>query len=260
MMDLASDLRIQCTGCRKRLYVSKENYEPYIYSEEHHNMGLETIYCIEDTVACPYCGTTIEYSIFGSEYPPGGYNNEWFDISGGRFVVEPHMDVEYDYYEVSQHADRREAYEQADDIQRIILDIAERYEEVFSINSREFEMIVERLYQGYGFKTELTPRTRDGGKDIIARKYFESPLPFVRYIECKQFTPPHTVGEPIIRGLHGVLADGRINQAVLVTSSYFTQDAIEYTKRQGTLIELVDGERLKKMIQREAKFYYSRFL
>ena len=83
MMDLASDLRIQCAECRKRLYVSKENYEPYIYSEEHHNMGLESIYCIEDTIVCPYCGTPIEYTIFGSEYPPGGYNNEWFNISGG---------------------------------------------------------------------------------------------------------------------------------------------------------------------------------
>ena len=127
------------------------------------------------------------------------------------------------------------------------------------MTSRQFEELVERLYQNMGFRTTLTPATRDGGKDIIAKKYYESNLPIVRYIDCKLYSLNHTVGEPIIRGIHGVLHDNRINQVVIVTTSRFTRDAFDYAKRQGTQIELVDGYILQKMIEKDAERYYKRF-
>ena len=128
---------------------------------------------------------------------------------------------------------------------------------MYGLHPRDFELLVEQIFIDKGFQTELTPTTRDGGKDIIARKYIGTRIPIVIYIECKRFGPNYPVGEPIIRGLYGVLTDARINRGVLVTSSYFSHDAFVFTRRQGDLIELINGNQLFKMIQKSANRYYA---
>ena len=47
-----------------------------------------------------------------------------------------------------------------------------------------------------------------------------------------------------------------INKGILVTSSYFSRDAFIFTRRQGDLIELINGDALYKMIQKSANRYY----
>lgn len=257
MMELQNDIVIQCTCCGERIYISKESVDSNVYSDEHHlGMGTELLYHISDDICCPNCGRPIHYEIHGSEYPAGAYNNDWADISGnGVYLERPRMDIIYEFYD----DEIDEAYNAADLLQRRIIRISQNPDEVFNMTSRQFEELVERLYQNMGFRTTLTPATRDGGKDIIAKKYYESNLPIVRYTDCKLYSLNHTVGEPIIRGIHGVLHDNRIKQVVIVTTSRFTRDAFDYAKRQGTQIELVDGYILQKMIEKDAERYYKRF-
>jgi hypothetical protein len=80
----------------------------------------------------------------------------------------------------------------------------ETYDETIKLLFREgprtFECLVERLYDGMGYKTELTPPGKDGGRDVIAWK--EAPGHQQRLlVECKLYTDP--VGVLIPRALLG---------------------------------------------------------
>ena len=43
--------------------------------------------------------------------------------------------------------------------------------------------------------------------------------------------------------------------ACLVTSSYFTRDAVEFAENQNVMIDLIDGDALHDMIVRSAEKY-----
>jgi HJR/Mrr/RecB family endonuclease len=68
----------------------------------------------------------------------------------------------------------------------LIMEIAQDRDLIYNISPREFEEIIERVFQDEGFETTLTQQTRDGGRDIIATK-FEMGKPVVFYIECKRY-------------------------------------------------------------------------
>ena len=49
-----------------------------------------------------------------------------------------------------------------------------------------------------------------------------------------------------VRELYGVVVSEEANKGILITSSQFTQSAIEFAKEKR--IELIDGEQLDKLI------------
>lgn len=59
-------------------------------------------------------------------------------------------------------------------------------EVLYDLKSRDFEYLIELLYQGMGYTTILTPATRDGGKDVIAKIEREDGIEEV-YVECKLY-------------------------------------------------------------------------
>ena len=126
---------------------------------------------------------------------------------------------------------------------------------IYEVSSREFEEIVEQILRDDGFDTHLTKSTRDGGRDIIATKTGINGRPVVFYVECKRYARSNKVSVDIIRALYGVQTADRINKACLVTSSYFTRDAIEFAENQNVMIDLVDGDALHDMIVRSAEKY-----
>ena len=251
MIELANDVVIRCARCGEIIYRQRESYDP---SESYYerSMGTECIAAIRDEVDCPNCGNVISFALCASAY---AYNihNERPMIKGGDFLEQPFMQLieengEWDFY--------RWAYDEADDVRRLVLDSAQNRNYMYGLHPRDFELMVERIFIDKGFRPGLTPATRDGGKDIIARRYIGTRIPIVIYIECKRFGPDNAVGEPIIRGLYGVMTDAHINKGILVTSSHFSRDACIFTRRQGNLIELIDGDQLYRMIQKSASRYY----
>jgi len=95
---------------------------------------------------------------------------------------------------------------------------------VFGISSRQFEELVGELLSRLGYKIELTPQTRDGGKDIYAAKH-DNIGNFLYIVECKRYAPDSPVGVEIVRALHGVADIERVTGAMIVTTSYFSADA-----------------------------------
>ena len=98
-----------------------------------------------------------------------------------------------------------------------------------TINRRVFEELVAELFNGFGYEVELTKRTRDGGKDVIAIRRKEVETRFL--VECKRPDPGNPVGVSTVRELYGVKADDGASKAILATTTYLTPDAKLFIER-----------------------------
>jgi restriction system protein len=109
---------------------------------------------------------------------------------------------------------------------------------LLDLSSRNFENLTERLYSRMAYETRLTPPTRDGGRDIIAKINIGAKQEFL-LIECKRYADPIDVGK--VRELYGVVSSEKANRGVLVTSSRFTLDAQKFA--DDNYIQLIDGDK-----------------
>jgi restriction system protein len=98
--------------------------------------------------------------------------------------------------------------------------------------TRAFEHLIERLYSKLGYTTKLTPRRKDGGFDVLATKEEAGRRARV-HVECKRWEG--NVGEPILRGLLGVVSDSKATNGVLVTTSDLTKSAKSFVERNPQL-------------------------
>ncbi|WNN53243.1 restriction endonuclease [Hafnia alvei] len=107
---------------------------------------------------------------------------------------------------------------------------------LLDITSREFELLTAYLYKKKGYIVTITPRSRDGGYDILAEK--KSDRQYERlYIECKRYT--ENVGVKITRNVLGLLSIENATKGVVVTSSYFTKSARNEAQKSNRL-ELIN--------------------
>ena len=94
----------------------------------------------------------------------------------------------------------------------------------------------------------LTPETRDGGKDIFAVNK-TSLGDHLFFVECKRYSPEKPVDISLVRALYGVVEAEKANAGVLVTTSYFTKDAIKFRDTIQHRMSFKDYETLLKWIQ-----------
>jgi restriction system protein len=94
---------------------------------------------------------------------------------------------------------------------------------MYEISPRNFEELIADLFANFGYEVELTKRTRDGGRDVIAIRQREVNTRYL--IECKRWAQEHKVGVKPVRELLGVRADENASKAILATTAYFSADA-----------------------------------
>lgn len=116
----------------------------------------------------------------------------------------------------------------------------ERVQILYDLSFRGFEHIVEHLYAAMKFNTQLTPSSKDGGRDIIAASSVTGQRARL-LVECKRYQG--RIGVRIIRELLGVVATERANKGVLVTTADFTRGARQL-EDDDPRIELISGSRL----------------
>ncbi|WP_165499837.1 restriction endonuclease [Pedobacter frigidisoli] len=127
----------------------------------------------------------------------------------------------------------------------LIAYLVQHPEFIRSLNPRKFEELIAEIFRNKGYEVTLTPQTRDGGKDIIA--VYNSPFGHQMFIvECKKYKEDHKVGVELVRGLYGVKSAERYTQAILVTTSSFTEDAKKFVKPLEYELALKDFEDIKK--------------
>lgn len=118
---------------------------------------------------------------------------------------------------------------------------SETIQTLLDLHWRDFEHLIERLYRKMGYETQITPAQKDKGRDVIASKRTPGALEHLR-IECKLYKE-EPIGLIIVQRLLGVISSEKVNKGVLVTSSRFTQPAIEFASENPRL-ELIDGNQL----------------
>ena len=111
--------------------------------------------------------------------------------------------------------------------------------DLFKITSRQFEEVIADLLSDMGIEVELTPQTRDGGKDILA--YMDTPIGKVLcLVEAKQHKETRPVGVNLVRSLYGTVVDQDASKGMLVTTSRFTKDAAAFQQKYEYILSLKD--------------------
>lgn len=135
----------------------------------------------------------------------------------------------------------------------ILAYLAEHPEDLYKCSPRDFEKYMAELYRKMGYQVELTPATRDGGKDIILR----SPDilgDLVYYVECKQYNPNHKVGLDIVQRFTGVIEIDKANAGIIATTSFFSPDAQNWVINHdlGYRIKMHDFNTIARLLKRYA--------
>jgi restriction system protein len=110
-----------------------------------------------------------------------------------------------------------------------------------------YEELVAELFSGFGYDVELTRRTRDGGRDVVAVKSSETAVKYL--IECKRPDPGGYVGVRPVRELFGVKQDEGATKAILATTAYFSPDALLFFERHKWELEPKDHSGVTEWIE-----------
>lgn len=107
----------------------------------------------------------------------------------------------------------------------------------YNYDPYQFEDVVAEIFRHFGFSATVTRRSGDRGIDIIlsdaSAKYA---------VQCKQYNK--SVGAGAIRDFVGSLAIQNFSMGYFVTTSTFTQPAIQEANEAPYKIKLVDGNQL----------------
>ena len=118
-----------------------------------------------------------------------------------------------------------------------------------SLSPRKFEEVVAKLLEDDGFDVQLTPASRDGGRDILA--YIDLAVGrILTLVECKKWSKDRKIPVDLVRQLYGVLNAERATNAMLVTTSTFTQDAGFFVNSLKYQLTLRDYNGLAKWLRR----------
>jgi HJR/Mrr/RecB family endonuclease len=120
------------------------------------------------------------------------------------------------------------------------------------IDARAFEEVVAELFHGFGYHVELTKRTRDGGRDVVAIRH--STIKDDKYlIECKHWEGK--VGVSVVRELMGVGVDEPNSGLILASTSGFTRDARVFAGRERVrwILALKDRDDIDAWVQEYAR-------
>lgn len=119
--------------------------------------------------------------------------------------------------------------------------------DLYQLSSRRFEELIAEIFIRKGYNVELTPATRDGGKDIYVA-YKNDFGSFLYVVECKKYKPNHKVRVNVLRDLYGVLSKEKATYGIAVTTSYFSKPAKEFQKDIQFQMALQDFDSIKKWL------------
>jgi HJR/Mrr/RecB family endonuclease len=119
-----------------------------------------------------------------------------------------------------------EIIELTEQSERLISELSVSPTELLKLSPREFEELIAELWRRFGYEVELTARTKDGGRDVIAVRKAEADIRFL--IECKRYRPENKIGVALVRALYGVKVHEHATKAILATTSTFTAGAEKF--------------------------------
>jgi hypothetical protein len=120
---------------------------------------------------------------------------------------------------------------------------------IYSLEPRKFEEMVAELLFREGMEVELTGKTRDGGRDILAKTNTASGT-HLYLVECKRYAKKNLVSVDIVRALYGVVESERATGGIIVTSSDFSSDAIKFKEQIKYRMEFKNYNNILKLLKK----------
>ncbi len=123
---------------------------------------------------------------------------------------------------------------------------------VISLPPSFFERLVVELLvkMGYGgsFKDAGRAIGKSGDQGIDGTIKEDKLGLDIIYVQAKRWQPGNVVGRPEIHKFVGALAGQGAKKGIFITTSSFSNEALEYTPKNETKIVLIDGERLAQLM------------
>ncbi len=118
-----------------------------------------------------------------------------------------------------------------------------------AIDWQDFENLIREVFaeefSSTGGEVKVTQASRDGGVDAVA--FDPDPIRGGKIvIQAKRYT--NAVGVSAVRDLYGTLMNEGAMKGILVTTSYFGNDAYDFAN--GKPLQLIDGAQLLGLLER----------
>ncbi len=138
--------------------------------------------------------------------------------------------------------------------EELIAWLSKHPEYLHKLDPRKFEELVAEILRDQGHTVELTPQTKDQGRDIIAG--MRTPLgEMLVIVECKRYAAHRKVGLSVVeRFLHTIRERDRANMGMVVTTTRFSPDAIKVADEYRHQLKLKDQDALCAMANNYGKW------
>jgi len=130
------------------------------------------------------------------------------------------------------------------------------------LDPHQFEDLINMIFREEGWEVKRMPKTRDGGKDIVASKVVDG-QPVTTYIQVKRNAQYRPVSLKDVKEFVATLAADGLNKGYMVTTSSFSSDAEKwlYTMKVPlATVELVDKSQLEVIMQRISEAHIPAYL
>ncbi|QFZ84562.1 hypothetical protein GFK26_18205 [Variovorax paradoxus] len=252
---------IKCGKCRNKIPIDFSDLDVQeIGDGDEREMGPELTYFGFVDVSCPQCRHTMTVDYTATEYPVGSPADSETRVDGGELITGfGDIDVQWDerLYEFSDQAGLY-VPKQQEIITRLgncsntlILEAHHNPDVLYSADPRAFEEMVAYIFKKHGFEVELTKKSKDGGRDIIACRNDDLGTPLKYLVECKRYAKDRPVSVEMVRALYGVHQKEGANKSMLVTTSRFTRGARDFVQGENTTeiqMRLVEFAELRRWI------------
>jgi HJR/Mrr/RecB family endonuclease len=113
------------------------------------------------------------------------------------------------------------------------------------VSPRAFEELIAYLYERLGCRVELTQQSRDFGADVLA--WHPGPLghDLLLAIQVKRYDPRRSVGLKALFELHGAVTHYKAHSGHVVTTSRYSDPAVQFAQEQGYRLVAPDDIRIE---------------
>lgn len=108
----------------------------------------------------------------------------------------------------------------------------------------QFEDFMSFIFGELGYSVKQTPKTRDGGKDLILNTSDGKV-----YVEIKRYASKNLVSSSLVLKLIGSAVSDGVNKCIFLTTSGYTGDAIETARKSKVDIKLIDIDGFIDMVK-----------
>lgn len=109
----------------------------------------------------------------------------------------------------------------------------------------DFELLVAEMFEALGYATQVTPRTRDFGVDILIKlEHFGLSHSWI--VQAKKYSG--SVGVREVREYGSLRMRDNVDGVIIVTTGYFSKDALEEAGKYN--VKLISGDILTGMLNR----------